>query len=212
MRIAAVPIAMFDHPVQLDVQLPGRTARVHVLTRLALLIAVGTLGISALYGALYLGLPALVSLAVAQKGSETYRTRYAPKVVTVLRWFAAAYGFMWMLTDVLPTAQGSPVDLRVEVSGQPTVGSSLLRLITSLPALLLLTILSAAASLLWIVAALFVVARERMPEGIARFIAATLRYQFRLVAYHLSLIDRYPSLQDHAVAHGAASSAPVTTR
>jgi hypothetical protein len=195
---------MFHHPVQLEVQTPGRIARIHVLTRLALLIAVGTLGISAVYGALYLALPALVSLALAQKGTDTYRTQYAPKLVKMLRWLAAAYGFMWMLTDVLPTAQGSPVDLRVEVSGEPAVGSSLLRVITSLPALLLLVILSTAASLLWIVAALFVVVRERMPDGIARFIAATLRFQFRLAAYHLSLVDRYPSLQDGAMAHAPA--------
>lgn len=200
---------MIDHPVQLEVLLSTRTARLHVLTRLALLLAVGSVGISALYGALYLALPALVSLLVAQKGAEAYRTEYAPKLVAVLRWFAAAYGFMWMLTDVLPTAQGHPVDLRVEVSGRPTVGSALLRVVASLPALLLLTILSAAASLLWIVAAVVVVVRERMPAGIARFIAATLRFQFRLAAYHLSLVDRYPSLHDGTISHLAQGAEPL---
>jgi len=195
---------MIDHPVQFDVQPPSRTARVHVLTRLVLLVAVGTLGTSALYGALYLALPALVALVVGQQGAEAYRTRYAPKVVTALRWLAAAYGFMWMLTDVLPTAQGSPVDLRVELSGQPTVGSALLRLITSLPALFLLMLLSVVATVLWVVAALVVVVRERLPESVARFIAVTLRYQFRLVAYHLSLVDRYPALHEGAVAQAPA--------
>lgn len=186
---------MLDHPVQLELELPTRTARVHVLTRLALLLAVGSLGASALYGALYLALPALVSLAVAQKGSDAYRTEVAPRVVTVLRWFAAAYAFMWMVTDALPTSGGNPVDLRVEVSARPTVGSALLRLVTSLPALLVLTVLSCGAGLLWIVAAVFVLVRERVPGVIGRFIVTTLRYQFRLVAYHLSLVDRYPSLR-----------------
>ncbi|HVY41327.1 MAG TPA: DUF4389 domain-containing protein [Polyangia bacterium] len=185
---------MHPHPVQLEVQLPSRTARIHVLTRLALLVAVGTLGVSGLYGTAYFALPALVALVVAQKGSGSYRTECAPKAVPVLRWFAAAYGFMWMLTDVLPTSQGHPVDLRIDVSGQPTVGTALLRLITSLPALLVLALLSAVAGLLWIVGAVVVVFRERMPAAIFRFLAATLRYQFRLVAYHLSLVDRYPSL------------------
>jgi len=54
------------------------------------------------------------------------------------------------------------------------------------------------------VAALFVLVRERVPGGIARFIVAMLRYQFRLVAYHLSLVDRYPSLQEGTVVHAAA--------
>jgi hypothetical protein len=187
-------MTMPGHPVQLELEVAPRTARVHVLTRLVLLLAVGSLGTSALYGTLYLALPALVSLVVAQKGTEGYRTEVAPRVVTVLRWLAAAYAFMWMVTDALPATSGSPVDLRVDVSARPTVGSALLRLITSLPALLVLAVLSCMACLLWLVAALFVLVRERVPGGIARFIVAMLRYQFRLVAYHLSLVDRYPSL------------------
>jgi hypothetical protein len=162
------------------------------------------LGLSALYGALYLALPALVSLLVAQKGADACRTQYLPRVIRVLRWLAGAYGFMWMITDVPPTAARSPVDLQIEPSGQPTASSALLRLITSLPALLVFAVLSVVATLLWIVAALFVLVRERMPDGVARFIVATLRYQFRLVAYHLSLVDRYPSLHDGSVTHATA--------
>lgn len=195
---------MNNHPVQLEAHILARTARIQLLIRLALLIAVGSLGLSAVYGALYLALPALVSLLLAQKGPEACRTQYVPKVIRVLRWLAAAYGFMWMITDVLPTAAGSPVDLQIEPSGRPTASSALLRLITSLPALLVLAVLSVVATLLWIVGALFVVVRERMPDGIARFIVLTLRYQFRLVAYHLSLVDRYPSLHEGSVAHATA--------
>ncbi len=195
---------MIDHPVEFEVQLPAHTARIHVLTRLVLLLAVGTLGTSALYGAVYLGLPALVALTLAQNGTDDYLTRQGPRVVRILRWLAAAYGFIWMLTDALPTAQGSPVDLRVAVSGRPTVGSALLRVLTSLPALLVLILLSAAASLLWVAGALVVLVRERLPDGIARFIAATLRFQFRLLAYHLSLVDRYPSWHHAAPVPAAA--------
>jgi len=32
----------------------------------------------------------------------------------------------------------------------------------------------------------------------------TLRVQFRLIAYHLSIVDRYPSLEQSSLEHGAA--------
>ena len=195
---------MSDHPVQLEVTIPGRTARLHVVTRLALMVALGVLGTSALTWALYLAIPAVVALVISQKGGEHYLTDSAQPIVKVLRWFASAYGYLWMLTDVLPSTQGGPIELHVTPEGQPTMGSALLRLITSLPALLLLALLSALAGLLWIVAAVVVLVRERMPDAIARFIALVLRFQFRLVAYHLSIVDRYPSLQEGTLVHASA--------
>ena len=195
---------MSDHPVQLEVTIPSRTARLHVVTRLVLLLALGVLGTSALTWAVYLAIPAVVALVISQRGGSRYLADSAGPMVKVLRWFASAYGYLWMLTDTLPSSQGGPVDLHVTPEGQPTMSSALTRLITSLPALLLLALLSAVAALLWIVAAVVVLVRERMPAGIARFIALVLRFQFRLVAYHLSLVDRYPSLQEGTLVHAAA--------
>jgi hypothetical protein len=195
---------MSNHPVQLEFTIPMRTARLHVVTRLALLVALGVIGTSAMTWALYLGIPAVVALVISQTGGERYVTESSGPVVKVLRWFASAYGYLWMLTDVLPTTQGGPVELQVTPEGHPTMGSALSRLVTSLPALLVLAVLSAVAALLWIVAALVVLVRQRMPAGIARFIAVVLRFQFRLVAYHLSIVDRYPSLQEGTLVHAPA--------
>jgi len=195
---------MSDHPVQLEVTIPSRTARLHVVTRLALMVALGVLGTSAVTWAVYLAIPAVVALVISQKGGDRYLADTSGTIVKVLRWFASAYAYLWMLTDMLPTAEGGSVELHVSPEGHPTMGSALLRLVTSLPALLVLAVLSAVAGLLWIVAAVVVLARQRMPAGIARFIAVVLRFQFRLVAYHLSLVDRYPSLQEGTVVHAAA--------
>ena len=71
-----------------------------------------------------------------------------------------------------------------------------MRLLTGLPALLLLAILSMAAALPWIVAAIAVLVSERVPAAIADSIAMKLRYHFRVVAYHLSLVDAYPSISE----------------
>jgi hypothetical protein len=192
---------MLAHPVQLDIEHPKQTARIHVLTRLALLAAFAALGCSGIYWFLYLALPALAAIGVLRKSGARYLAEDAPRIVRVLRWFASAYGYLWLLTDVLPTAEGGPVDLRIEVRGHPTAGSALLRLLFSLPALVLLALLSAAAGIVWLVGAVLVLVRERLPEWVADFLAFTLRFQFQLVAYHLSLVDAYPSVRTARVAH-----------
>lgn len=191
------------HPVQLHIDRPQRTSRVHVVTRLLLLVAIGALGCSAVYWALYLALPAMAALLI-QKDGEKYLSEDAPRAVRVLRWFASAYGYLWLLTDVLPTSHGSPVDLQVTPTGAPTPSSALLRIVTSIPAILLVIVLSAAASLAWIVGAVTVLVTQRMPGAIADFLTMTLRVQFRLIAYHLSIVDRYPSLEQSRLEHAAA--------
>jgi len=171
--------------------------RVQVLIRLAVLVALGAIGCSSVYWLLYLALPVVAALLVSRDGADGYLGHDAPLIVRVVRWFASAYAYLWLLTDALPTSDGGgPVALAVDVGGRPTPGSALVRLLTSLPALLLLAILSMAAALLWIVAAIAVLVSERVPAAIADFIAMKLRYQFRVVAYHLSLVDAYPSLSE----------------
>ena len=86
------------------------------------------------------------------------------------------------------------------------MASSLLRILTSLPALLLVAVLSLAAGLVWLVAAAFVLAAERMPTMLADFLRLTLGVQFRMVAYHLSLVDRYPSLRESVAGEPARAT------
>lgn len=194
---------MSHHPVQLNIERAARIPRIHVVIRLVLLLALGTIGCSSIYWFLYLALPALVAAVVAQRGSSRYLTESAPKVVGVLRWFASAYGYLWLLTNDLPTSEGSHVDLQIAIEGNPTVASSLLRLLTSLAALLLVAILSLAGSLVWLIAAAFVLATERMPAALGDFLTLVLRVQFRMIAYHLSLVERYPSFEASPITTGS---------
>jgi hypothetical protein len=198
---------MSPHPVQFHVE-PSRMHRVQVVVRLALLLALAAIGCSSVYWLLYLALPVVAALLVSRDGAVLYLGRDAPGVIRVLRWLAGAYAYLWLLTDALPTSEaGGPVELAVEVGGTPTPNSALVRLVTSLPALLLLAILSMAAVLLWMIGAIAILATERMPAAIADFISMKLRYQFRVVAYHLSLVDAYPALADSPLAHAPHSDA-----
>jgi hypothetical protein len=198
---------MSTHPVQLHVEPPPYTERIHVVIRILLLLALGALGLSWASWFLYLVLPALVALRILNGSGERYLGEDAPRVVRALRWLASACAYLALLTDVLPTSQGSPVDLAITPSGEPTARSALLRLLTSLPAVLLLAIVSVVAAAAWLVGAVVVLVRRRMPAAIADFMTGVLRFQFRLIGYHLSLVDRYPSFEDRRAAHAAGSSA-----
>ncbi len=189
---------MLAHPIQLHVERPAQLSRVHVLIRLALLAALGAIGCSSVYWIAYLALPAIAAMAISQGGGESFLRDAASRVTPALRWLAAAYAYLWLLTDELPGSEEA-AQLTLETSGQPTMRSALLRLVTSLPALVLLVVLSMAAGLLWCLAALFILVRGRAPAPLVDFFALTLRYQFRLIAYHLSLVDRYPSTEEGAV-------------
>jgi hypothetical protein len=198
---------MSAHPVQLQVE-PARLHRIHVAVRLVLLCALAMVGCSSVYWLLYLVLPALVALMVSGDGAEHYLGREAPAFVRALRWVAGAYAYLWLLTDAPPTVDASgPVELEVLVEGVPTAASALSRLVTSLPGLLLLALMSMVAVPLWIVGAVSILATERMPAAITDFIAMKLRYQFRLVAYHLSLVDAYPVVTDADAPHAPHSHA-----
>jgi hypothetical protein len=194
------------HPVHLRIEPSATMARVHVVIRLALLLALGALGVSSLYWLLYLVLPAIAALVISQRGAPRYLSEDAPRIVRVLRWLAGAYAYLWLLTDAFPTPEpGGAVELEVEVAGSPTPSSALLRILNSLPALLILVLLSMAASIVWLIGAVVILIRQRMPAALASFLGLTLRYQFRLAAYHLSLVDRYPSFEEESAAHVATA-------
>jgi hypothetical protein len=190
---------MSTHPVQLHIERTERVPRIQVAIRLVLVLALGIVSWSAIYWLLYLALPALVALELSHKGGDQYAKRDAPRLVRGLKWLAGAYAFLSFLTDVLPTTEEGdgrgPVDLHVDVASHPTVRSALLRLVTSLPALLLVAVLSVASWLGWLMAAGCALVNERIPPALAEFLTVVLRVKLRLIAYHLSLVDRYPSLE-----------------
>jgi hypothetical protein len=186
---------MSTHPISLRIESPPEWARVHVLIRLVLLMALGALGCSSLYWLLYLGLPALAALLIAQKGSADYIAADAPRITPVLSWLAGVYAYLWLLTDRWPTEDARPVELTIAPESQATPGAALGRLFTSIPALLLLVLASVVACFLWMVGALWVLLTRRVPAMIVDFLTLVLTYQFRLVGYHLALVDRYPSFE-----------------
>jgi hypothetical protein len=192
---------MRGHPVHLYVERGGRPGRIHVVLRLVLMLALGCFSFNRLYGLIYLAVPALVALGILHRGAGRYMAADAPRIVHGLRWVAAALAYLSLLTDAPPTLEPGPVELSIEPSGTPTATSALLRLVTSLPALVLVVVLWIVASVCWVLGAVCILVARRLPGALASFLLLTLRTEVRLLAYHLSLVEAYPSIAEDPVAH-----------
>lgn len=183
------------YPVDIEVHSPDRFDRVHLLVRFAILLATGILGISLgwLVGALYLVLPALVAGLVAARGSERAMAEVSPPLQKVIAWVVGFYAYMTLVTDALPLdGDHSPVRLKIQPSGQPTVASALLRWLTSFPSVFVLGILAFVSGVLALLGALSVLGTFTQPPGLLRYQRGVLAWQARLLAYHGSLVEEYP--------------------
>jgi hypothetical protein len=181
--------------VSLIIQRPERFAPAHLVIRLLLLIGVSTLAGSHGWPGLfvYMGLPAISGILISEHGGRGYLDRDAPGLIRVLHWLVGLYAYMALLTDRFPTGSDDAIRLEVVPSGEPTVGSAVTRIVTSLPALLALWVLGLLGFFVWIIAAVFVVVSRHYPDGLFDFQCGVLRFHARFLAWHASLTDRYPS-------------------
>jgi Domain of unknown function (DUF4389) len=193
-------------PVDFDVERPPVFQRAHVFLRVALLIVIGWIGHP--LGLLWLGIPVVAAILVAQKGGQRYLDEDGPTVTNVLNWLLDLVAYLALLTDQLPGGGEHPVRLRIERSGSPTTGSALLRILYAIPSLIVLSILVFVAAIVWVIAAVLVLVNESYPESLWRFLRGIVRWEACLFAYLASLVERYPpfTLETSSVSAAAPSS------
>lgn len=184
---------MRTSPVHVEVVSPAHHERIQVVLRILLAIALGWIGITTgwLVGLLFVALP-LVAAISASTGPRRFREDTAPAVVRVLSWLLQLSAFMLLLTDRFPSGTDPNARIELPIHAQPTPGSALTRLLTSLPSGLVLMVLWFVSSVLWLVSAITVLVATTVPPSILGYQRGVLRWQARLVAYHASLVDDYP--------------------
>lgn len=183
---------MTNYPVRVEVSSPAMFDRTQLALRVVLAIVLGWVGITAgwLVCLLYGALPVIAAIGIS-RGSQDYVERDGPQLRRALAWLLQLSAFMLLLTDRFPTG-GTDTRVELHATGRPTVGSALLRLVTSIPSALVLGVLWFVSGILWIVAAVQIVLQRRVGPSIRGFQRAVLRWNARLVAYHASLVDEYP--------------------
>jgi hypothetical protein len=185
---------MTDYPVQLDVSPPAHFARIQLVLRIAFAIALGFIGATGgwLAGMLFLALPVFAAISISSYGVERYQKEVAPKVWRVIEWMLELSAFMMIVIDRFPVGHDPEVHVKLRATGAPTVGSALLRLLTSIPSFAVLWILACVSGFVTLISAILVLVNSPIPPALIGYQRGVLRWQARLLAYHASLVVEYP--------------------
>jgi hypothetical protein len=146
------------YPVQLEVPAPPRYDRMQLLIRLGIAIALGIIGIEGgwLWSVLFVSLPVIAAAVISARGVDGYVTQTGPRLWTGLSWLLAFSAYMLLITDRIPFDDQRP-RIELHTTGRPTVGSALVRLITSIPSAFVLCLIGCVSCLLWFVALVTIV-------------------------------------------------------
>ena len=194
---------MTDYPVTFDATRPEKFERPQIFLRILLWIL-----LSWIVGLAFFVLPIAAAIYISQKGSEKFLEEDGPKMTGWLRWIMAFYAYLAIVTDRFPSEKAEElVKFEVRTSGTPTVGSALLRLIYSIPSAFVLSLLGIVSEVLWVIAAIMVLAQENYPDGIYNFQLGILRWEARLLGYHASLVEQYPPFALDMEAEGTSPAA-----
>ncbi len=118
-----------------------------------------------------------------------------------LRWATRAYGWLAGITDVYPPFETDPVgygiDARTPRNQQPhrgwaVAGIFFVKLLAALPHLVLLALVTFVAVVATWIGYVVVLVSGRLPDGLQDFIAGTIRWWVRVMAWILGLTDEYP--------------------
>lgn len=184
---------MSAYPVRYSVAYSLSFTRIQVFARIVGLLALGAVGLSfgTVFAFLYLALPAFAASRLVN--GEPYRERDAPRVVYLLHWVAAVYGWGALVTDRLPVrSPEETVQLTVTQLAPPPAGEAILRVIKGLPSMLVLGLLSLVGSLVWLWAVLSVLIWEQVSRWAFEYLVGLQRWSVRLLAYQAGLVREYP--------------------
>lgn len=203
---------MTAYPVQLEITSPPRFERIQLIVRLAIAIFLGWIGISLgwLTMVLFFALPVFAAILVPARGPDGYLQNTSARVWPYATWLFAFGAYMLLVTDHVPVDRVTPVRSELHPTGRPTIGSAVLRLLTSIPSAFVWCLLGIVSWLLCVFSYFTVLFSRKVPESIVAFQTGYLRWGARLFAYHASFVEEYPpfSLSDHPSVTSTSAVAP----
>ena len=181
--------AMSAYPVSVSVAKPDRFQRVHLLLRIGLWIVVTYLFNSFLL----LAGPVISAVLVAQRGDQNFHERYGEIYGKGVAFMMGLQGYMFFASDDFPEwGEGGSLRYDYTPTGEPTVGSALLRIIMVIPHLIALWIVGLLALALGFVAAVTVLFSQSVPHGVWKFLMGYVAWDARVLTYFLSMVEEYP--------------------
>ena len=125
---------MAAYPVMFDVARPEKMGRAHVFLRILLVILVSSVaGSGDGFGLIYLGLPVVAAILIAQKSGDRYLAENGETMTKVLAFIVGFLAYVALLTDELPGLGHQNIAFGITRTGSPTVGSALWRIVKAIP-------------------------------------------------------------------------------
>ena len=180
------------YPVHVSAQKPERFQRIQVLLRLGIWFVLGWLSQIGL-GILFFAGPIVSAALITQKGGSEFHKQHGETYTKVVRFLTQLQGYLLLGTDTIPSwDKPGPIRYSCTFTGEPTIGSALLRFILVIPHAIVLTLVGFGALVLALVAAIMVLINESVGNGIWKFQMGVVAWQARVLSYYLSLVDEYP--------------------
>jgi hypothetical protein len=184
------------YPVHYSVTPPARFTRLQLFIRLVAFCAIGVIGLS--FGMIfmfgYLALAVFAATRLASRQADEYLAQDGPRIVSVLRWFAAISAWTALIAEHLP-GQSPDETVRIEIeptTAQPTPSSAIWRVVSGIPSALVLGLLCWIGMFVWLWAALSILVAQRVGPHASAYLVGLQRWSIRLLAYQASLVDQYP--------------------
>lgn len=182
---------MNGQPIVFGIERPASFERTQLIIRLALLGVVGW--VTHPIGLLWFAIPAVAAALIAQKGGRRYLDENGPTVVSALNWLLDLIAYLALLTDRLPGSDRHAVRFEVVRSGSPTAESALRRIVSAVPKVIGLALLTFFGGIVWVIAMIAVLVTGTYPESLWRFLHDIVQRQACLFAYLASLVASYPA-------------------
>jgi Domain of unknown function (DUF4389) len=199
------------YPVTFDIPPQATYDKGQVALRIIIFFVLAVFGIFGIvFGGAYWVFPLAAAVLISQKGAEAYLASASSGPTLWLKYIMGIYSYFALATDKLPFDNPDEVDLKVQTTGTPSVGSALLRLIMGIPHAIVLWLLGIVFFFVWLFAAISVLVSETYPEWAADFIRGYLAWNARLLAYMASLVDEYPPFSLEVGEGGSGAAQPAS--
>lgn len=184
--------AQSGYPVEVSAARPERFERIQLLLRIGVWFILGILSQFGL-GVLFIAGPIVSAVLISQKGGAEFHKQHGESYTKLIRFLTGLQGYLFFGTDEIPAwDKAGAIQYSCNPTGQPTVGSALLRFFMVIPHAIVLSAVGFVAVILAFVAAITVLINESVGHGIWKFLMGVVAWEARVLSYYLSLVEEYP--------------------
>ncbi len=182
-----------QYPIGIEIEHSDEFDRMRAVLRILAYILTGWVLSAGWILIIFVSVPLVTGLLIARATPSGFYDRYGGTYVRILRTATAIYAWLLFVTDRFPVwAEDRPVTVAMRQLPSPTVGEAIVRTLLVIPHVILWSFLDLIGHIFAVGAFIWIIFSGRPPEIVQKINVAISAYFGRMLAYYLSLVDRYP--------------------